>query len=162
MIPRQQAWIGLGSNLADPLAQLRRALDELDHLPETRLLAASSIYRSPPMGPKDQPDYFNAVARLETGLAPQALLAELQDIERAHDRVRERRWGPRTLDLDILLYGGLIIDEPDLQVPHPGLHERAFVLYPLRELAPSLEIPGRGTVRILCEQVVADGLVAVE
>ena len=162
MIPRQQAWIGLGSNLADPLAQLRRALDELDHLPETRLLAASSIYRSPPMGPKDQPDYFNAVARLETGLAPQALLAELQAIERAHDRVRERRWGPRTLDLDILLYGGLIIDEPDLQVPHPGLHERAFVLYPLRELAPSLEIPGRGTVRILCEQVVADGLVAVE
>lgn len=156
------AWIGLGSNLEDPQQQVRQALEELDTLPQTRRLQSSRLYRSPPMGPADQPDYINAVAELETGLEPQALLEALQAIEQAHARKRERHWGPRTLDLDILLYGERQIDTPSLKVPHPGLHERAFVLYPLYELAPGLEIPGRGKLETLVGQVDANGLVPVE
>jgi 2-amino-4-hydroxy-6-hydroxymethyldihydropteridine diphosphokinase len=162
MSKSDSAWIGLGSNLDNPEQQLRRALAELDDLPQTRVLQASRLYRSPPMGPADQPDYINAVAQIETGLEPQVLLEALQGIEQAHERRRERRWGPRTLDLDILLYDERQIDTPSLQVPHPGLHERAFVLYPLYELDPGLEIPGRGSLETLVGQVDANGLVAVE
>ena len=157
-----RAWIGLGSNLEDPQQQVQQALEELDTLPQTRRLQSSRLYRSPPMGPADQPDYINAVAELETGLEPQALLEALQAIEQAHARKRERHWGPRTLDLDILLYGDWQIDTASLKVPHPGLHERAFVLYPLYELAPGLEIPGRGKLETLVGQVDANGLVPVE
>ncbi len=134
--------VGLGSNLDAPLEQVRRAVGELDAIPGTRLTACSSLYRSPPMGPPDQPDYINAVAALRTALEPEALLDALQAIESAHGRRRLRRWGARTLDLDILLWGERRVATSRLTVPHPGLHERAFVLYPLAELDEAVAVPG--------------------
>lgn len=154
-----RAFVGLGSNLDEPRSQLSRAFHELDALPESRLVARSGLYRSRPLGPQDQPDFFNAVAELATTLAPEALLDGLLEIERAHGRVRERRWGPRTLDLDLLVYGDARIASPRLTVPHPGLPERAFVLYPLAELAPELVVPGLGTVRQLAGRVSDSDLV---
>lgn len=145
-----RVFIGIGANLDDPLTQVTRALRELAELPETALIAASPLYRSPPLGPPGQPDYVNAVAELSTSLAPHALLDELQGLERAHHRVRAERWGPRTLDLDLLLYGEAVIDDERLTVPHPGIASRAFVLLPLVDLAPALELPGLGRVRELC------------
>ncbi|BAN69323.1 2-amino-4-hydroxy-6-hydroxymethyldihydropteridine diphosphokinase [endosymbiont of unidentified scaly snail isolate Monju] len=141
--------VGLGSNLEDPRRQIERAFEALAALPETVLAARSSLYRSAPMGPADQPDYLNAVAALDTQLAPLPLLDALQEIERAQRRVRGRRWGPRTLDLDLLLYGDRQIDLPRLQVPHPGMHQRCFVLLPLLEVAGDIEIPERGRVSVL-------------
>jgi len=138
------AYIGLGSNLDDPRRQITQALAELGGLPGSRLLASSSLYRTPPMGPPGQPDYINAVAQIETALEPHALLDALQAIERAHDRVRSVRWGPRTLDLDLLLYDQQEIADERLCVPHPGLTERAFVVLPLLEIAPTLRVPGFG------------------
>lgn len=136
------AYIGLGSNLDDPIAQVKRALEELERLPDSHCIAQSSLYRSKPMGPQDQPNYINAVAALETGLGPLDLLEALQALEHRHGRVRvEKRWGPRTLDLDLLLYGDQVIDIPRLQVPHPGLRQRSFVLIPLHEIAPELILP---------------------
>ncbi len=158
-----QAFIGIGSNLADPVAQVRRAIDRLDQLPETSRRAASRLYRNPPMGPADQPDYVNAVAELETALPPQALLAALQGLEADAGRDRDgRRWGARPLDLDLLVYGDREIDEAALTVPHPGLASRAFVLHPLAEIAPALSVPGLGTAAGLAARVSADDLVAVE
>jgi 2-amino-4-hydroxy-6-hydroxymethyldihydropteridine diphosphokinase len=155
-------YVGLGSNLERPAEQVQHAFDELDRLPSSRLTGRSRRYRSRPMGPPGQPDYVNAVAQLATRLAPQALLRELQAIERAHRRVRGERWGPRTLDLDLLLYGECKIDTPDLQVPHPGLHERAFVLYPLYEISPVLDIPGKGRLAELIADCAKDGLQPLE
>ncbi|MEJ2059047.1 MAG: 2-amino-4-hydroxy-6-hydroxymethyldihydropteridine diphosphokinase [Gammaproteobacteria bacterium] len=155
------AWVGLGSNLDDPQAQILRALEELDELPETRRVKASGLYRNPPMGPQDQPDYVNAVARLETALTPLALLDALLAIEQAHGRIRALHWGPRTLDLDLLLYGDQVLDHERLRLPHPGLHERAFVLYPLLEIDPGLEIPGLGRLRDLAAACPADGLIRI-
>jgi 2-amino-4-hydroxy-6-hydroxymethyldihydropteridine diphosphokinase len=153
------AFIGLGSNLDEPRQQVARALRELAGLPDTTLAAQSSLYRSAPMGPPDQPAYINAVARLETRLAPEALLDALQAIEARHGRVRgDERWGPRTLDLDILLYADVRIDKPRLQVPHPGLAERNFVLQPLAEIAPDLDIPGLGPLRDLLARCPPDAL----
>ena len=147
MIEPVAAYVGLGSNLDDPVAQLTRAFAELAALPDTRLMARSPLYRSAPMGPQDQPEYINAAAALATGLAPQALLQALFAIERAHGRRRDAvRWGPRTLDLDLLLYADLVLREPGLTLPHPGVHERAFVLYPLADIAPALGVPGHGSV----------------
>lgn len=144
------AWIGIGSNLDDPVDHVCRALRELSTVPGSYGLAHSSLYRNPPMGPQDQPDYINAVASMLTTLAPEALLDELQAIELDHGRVREgEHWGPRTLDLDLLLYGDNVITTDRLTVPHPGLHQRAFVLYPLAEVAPDLDIPGRGALQTL-------------
>jgi 2-amino-4-hydroxy-6-hydroxymethyldihydropteridine diphosphokinase len=140
------AFIGLGSNLNGPVDQVTMALTELAGLPETASHSHSSLYQSRPMGGLDQPDYVNAVARVDTRLEPEELLEQLHAIETAHGRVREERWGARTLDLDLLLYGSITIDTPDLQVPHPGVGERGFVLYPLYEIAPDLEIPGLGAV----------------
>lgn len=147
----EDAFIGLGSNLQDPVRQLRQALTEVDALPGTRLLKVSSFYRSPPMegSAPDQPDYINAVAWLETGLNPSKLLRTLLQIEQLHGRTRSQHWGARTLDLDLLLYAQARIDDPDLVVPHPGLHKRAFVLYPLYEIAPAIEIPGLGALKHL-------------
>lgn len=136
-----RAYIGLGSNLDDPVQQLHRALEALARLPQTQLVACSRFYRSAPLGPQDQPDYVNAVAALDTGFSPEALLDALQAIEAAQGRVRTRRWGPRTLDLDLLLYGNEVLATPRLTVPHPGLAERNFVLYPLAELIPELLLP---------------------
>jgi 2-amino-4-hydroxy-6-hydroxymethyldihydropteridine diphosphokinase len=150
------AFIGLGSNLSDPETQLRTALAALAQLPQTRLLRSSSLYRSAPLllpGAASQPDYLNAVAEIETTLEPEALLAELQALEARQGRVRDQRWGPRTLDLDLLLYGDRVIATAELTVPHAGLYERNFVLYPLAEIvggqAASLAIPGWGTLEAL-------------
>jgi 2-amino-4-hydroxy-6-hydroxymethyldihydropteridine diphosphokinase len=143
------AWIGLGSNLDDPRRQVLDAIDEVDGLAETRLVRRSALYMSQPMGPQDQPDFINAVAVVETSLEPLDLLAALQGIELKHARRRERHWGPRTLDLDLLLYGDSVIDHPDLEVPHPGIAERSFVLLPLAEVSPGIGIPGIGTVEAL-------------
>jgi len=154
-----RAFVGLGSNLEDPARQVRRAFGALAELPATRLVQRSALYRSPPLGPPGQPHYVNAVAALETGLTPRALLAALQALEARQGRVRAGvRWGPRTLDLDLLLYGAQCLCEEGLTVPHPHLHERAFVLYPLHEVAPCLEIPGRGPLVALLERVPARGL----
>lgn len=157
-----RAFVGVGSNLNHPLQQVRRAFDALGRLPGTSLVARSALYRSAPMGPADQPHYINAVACLETAASPLALLGELQAIERRHGRVRgNERWGPRTLDLDLLLYASLEINDAQLRVPHPGLHERAFVLYPLHDIAPEIEIPGRGTLAEVLRSVPEDDLCRV-
>lgn len=152
------AFIGLGSNLSDPHVQLEQAMIALAALPACRQLKASSFYRSQPMGPQDQPEYINAVASLETDLKPEALLNALQAIEQAQGRVRDERWGPRTLDLDILLYGDELISSDRLTVPHPGLPEREFVLYPLYELAPGLVIPGQGDLVNLYRRCEPNGI----
>ena len=153
-----RAFVGLGSNLDDPLSQLQRAVNALEALDGIRLVQSSAFYRSRPMGPQDQPDFINAVVEIETALSPDALLDQLHAIEQAQGRVRERHWGPRTLDLDLLLYGDETIDSERLTVPHPGLPERAFVLYPLAELAPALVVPGRGRVDALAARLDRDGL----
>ncbi|GGO88584.1 2-amino-4-hydroxy-6-hydroxymethyldihydropteridine pyrophosphokinase [Marinobacterium nitratireducens] len=145
-----RCYIGLGSNLGDPRAQVERALQELAGLPRTVRVCHSSLYRSDPVGPPGQPDYVNAVACLDTRLEAHALLDELQALERLHQRVRLERWGPRTLDLDLLLYGDQSIDSERLQVPHPYLTERGFVLWPLAEIAPRLQLPdGRALPKLL-------------
>lgn len=138
------ASIGLGANLNDPAAQVEYALAELDRLPQTRVIARSSLYASSPLGYVDQPDFINAVAQVETSLAPRALLAALLDIEQRHGRARSFRNAPRTLDLDLLLYGDARFDEDALTLPHPRMCERGFVLRPLLEIAPDVQIPGRG------------------
>ncbi|UTW10899.1 2-amino-4-hydroxy-6-hydroxymethyldihydropteridine diphosphokinase [Marinobacterium rhizophilum] len=145
-------YIGLGSNLNAPQQQVERALRELAAVPDTRLLAHSSLYRSPPMGPPDQPDYVNAVALLETTLDAHSLLDQLQALEQRHRRVRLQHWGPRTLDLDLLLYADEQIQSLRLQVPHPGMTERNFVLWPLSEISPDLRLPnGRPLATLLTE-----------
>ena len=142
------AYVGVGSNLQNPQQQAKDALLALDQITETRCIQSSSLYRSQPMGPADQPDYINAVAALETTLSARVLLQQLQDIEARQGRIRgAERWGPRTLDLDIILYNQSIVNEPDLVIPHPGMHERPFVLYPLHEIAPDIQIPERGSLR---------------
>jgi 2-amino-4-hydroxy-6-hydroxymethyldihydropteridine diphosphokinase len=153
-----QAFIGLGSNLAEPLEQINRALQELAQLPETQLLAQSRLYRSRAVGPGEQPDYVNAVALLETGLTPLNLLDALQALEQSHRRVRLEHWGPRTLDLDILLVDQLIIESERLRVPHPYLKLRNFVLYPLADIDTHLILPCGTSVAELIAQCPPDGL----
>ena len=138
------AYIALGANLADPVAQIRAAFTALAELPESRLLRASSLYRTAPVGVHGQPDFINAVAAVDTTLAPQALLDALFAIEAQFGRRRDYHLAPRTLDLDLLLFDDQVIDSPTLHLPHPRLHLRAFVLAPLVELAPDCRIPGRG------------------
>jgi 2-amino-4-hydroxy-6-hydroxymethyldihydropteridine diphosphokinase len=141
------AYIGLGSNLAKPAQQIEEALGLIAELPMTRLYTVSSMYRSAPFGGIEQPDFVNAVASVLTKLAPIDLLAQLQNVENRQGRERdETRWGPRVLDLDLLVYSGQTISEPGLSVPHPGIGERNFVLLPLEEIAPDLEIPCLGRV----------------
>ena len=140
----EKAYIGLGSNLANPVQQLQQAYQHLTALKATTVERISSFYRSRPMGELKQPDYINAVMKLETELPADTLLDALQSIENRQGRIRDIKWGPRTLDLDILLYSDCIITTEYLTVPHPGLQYRAFVLYPLAEIAPELSIPGLG------------------
>lgn len=141
------AWIGLGANLGDRAATLSRALEAMDRLTQTRVTTLSPTYETPPWGRTDQAEFLNAVARVETGLAAKEVLGGLLTIESALGRRREgERWGPREIDLDLLLYGDAVIREPDLTVPHPRLAERAFVLVPLHDLAPELMLPGLGRV----------------
>ena len=146
------AFVGLGSNQQDPARQIRTAFAELDALPHTRVVSQSSLYRSAPVGYADQPDFINAVAQLETGLPAERLLAELQEVEKKHGRERSFANAPRTLDLDILLYGDLQTKTSRLTLPHPRMHERAFVLKPLYEVAPHASIPGVGAVKDLLEK----------
>jgi 2-amino-4-hydroxy-6-hydroxymethyldihydropteridine diphosphokinase len=133
------AYVGIGSNLADPRAQVLDALEELDRLPHTRVVKKSSLYRSAPLGYAAQPDFVNAVAQLETALPAERLLAELQEIEARHGRKRSFPNAPRTLDLDVLLYGEAVLSLPALTIPHPRMRERAFVLKPLIEISPHLK-----------------------
>lgn len=156
------AYIGLGSNLDNPRNQVSTAVEEMAATTGCRLGAVSSLYRSPPMGPADQPDYVNAVAQIGTSLSAEALLDVMQALEDKHQRVRSRHWGPRTLDLDILLYGDEVIRTPRLQVPHPGIAERSFVLYPLSEIGATLDIPGVGTVADLVSACPRAGLERIE
>lgn len=152
------AYIGLGSNLADPLTQLKSARAAIACLAQVKELAFSSFYHSPPMGPQDQPDYVNAVMAIATDIATLDLLRYLQKIEQEQGRVRGRRWGERTLDLDLLLYGDQQINHPDLIVPHVGISKRAFVLYPLQEIAPTLVLPTLGDIEKLLAHCPAAGL----
>ena len=133
------AYVGIGSNLDDPRRQVLNAFSDLDRLPHTRVVKKSSLYRTAPMGHADQPDFINAVAQLETGLFAERLLAELQAVEARHGRQRSFPNAPRTLDLDVLLFGDLALDSPALKIPHPRMLERAFVLKPLLEISPELK-----------------------
>jgi len=157
------AVVGLGANLGDARASVLGAIAVLDLLPKTRLLRASRLYQTPAWGETRQPDFINAAALLETGLGARALLDRLLAIERDFGRIRtsDERWGPRTLDLDLLLFGDDVIDEPGLQVPHPHLHERAFALLPLAEIAPELMIPRIGRVGELASTMASDGIEAI-
>jgi 2-amino-4-hydroxy-6-hydroxymethyldihydropteridine diphosphokinase len=138
------AYVGIGSNQGNARGHVLEAFDELAHLPDTYVTARSSLYRSAPVDAPAQPDYVNAVAALETELSPAQLLDSLQGIERRHGRERPYANAPRTLDLDLLTYGDLVLDSPMLTLPHPRMHARAFVLRPLLELDPRAEVPGRG------------------
>ena len=140
------AFVGLGSNLEEPVRQIECAIKLLEAIPGTELVSRSSLYRSAPLGTIAQPDFVNAVAKIVTLLDAYSLLQSLQEIEHSQGRVRGERWGPRVLDLDLLVYEGARIDEPALTVPHPGIAERNFVLLPLQEIAPDLVIPGLGCV----------------
>ncbi len=153
-----RAAVALGSNLDGPKARVRRAFAQIGALPGTRLLARSSLWRTAPIGYADQPEFVNACVLVETTLAPAALLSALLDIERAHGRVRDVPNGPRTLDLDIVLYGDLVVAEPGLAVPHPRAHERAFVLEPLLEVWPDAVLPGRGPAAAFRGAVAGQGI----
>ena len=151
-----RAVVALGSNMDDPREQVRRGFDEIAALPETRLLAKSPLYRTAPVGYLEQPPFVNACALVETSLAPRALLDRLIELERRHGRVRAIRNGPRTLDLDIVVYGDRSVDEPGLTIPHPRAHERAFVLQPLVDVWPDAVIPGKGKARELLKVIPAE------
>lgn len=154
-----RCYIGLGANLADPVQQLEQAVAALHQLPQSRLVAVSALYGSKPMGPQDQPDYVNAVAAIDTTLLPEQLLDALQQVEQQQGRQRkDERWGPRTLDLDILLFGDLVINTERLIVPHYGLKQREFVLYPLAEIATNLRLPDGTVLSSLLAQVPLNGL----
>lgn len=155
-------FVGMGSNLEQPRLQLSKALSALEQLPETEVLTDSGIYQSKAMtmtdDPEPQPDYLNAVVKLDTELLPYELLDHLQEIESSQGRIREKRWGPRTLDLDLLLYANIEMHEPRLTLPHPGMAERDFVLYPLHKIEPTLEIPGQGALTILLGRISDDNI----
>lgn len=151
--------MALGSNLADPAGQIRSALRELARLPKTSLVRTSSLYRNPPEGRLDQPEFVNAVAGIETGLVPRALLDRLLEIERVHGRSRDYPNAPRTLDLDLVLYGDRVVHEPGLVVPHPRMLARAFVLVPLAEIAPEAQVPGHGRAADLAAKIDSSGMI---
>jgi 2-amino-4-hydroxy-6-hydroxymethyldihydropteridine diphosphokinase len=154
------AYIGLGSNLNEPQQQVAHGFKALEQLPGTRLIQRSSLYRSSPLGPQDQPDFINAAAGLLTQLDAHALMAALKKIEQRLGRdPAQVRWGPRIIDLDLLVYGSARIDEPQLRIPHAGIQSRNFVLYPLAQIAPELFVPGAGRVSRLLSQIDAAGIV---
>ena len=152
------AYVALGANIGDPTATVLAAFAALANLPDSRVAHTSSLYRTAPLGLKNQPDFINAVALLETGLAPEELLDALLDLEARFGRVRRDHNGPRTLDLDLLLYNDIELELPRLILPHPRLHLRAFVLQPLAEITPGLAIPGRGSVAAWLPAVASQGI----
>ncbi len=155
------AFVGLGGNVGDTVTTLRAALQALDQLPGTWLLRASQLYRNPAWGKLEQPDFVNAVALVQTTMSARLLLESLLGIERSFGRERGERWGPRVLDLDLLLYGGAVIEEPGLRVPHPHLRERAFALLPLLEIDPDAVIPQWGPARAALATLAYEGIEAV-
>jgi 2-amino-4-hydroxy-6-hydroxymethyldihydropteridine diphosphokinase len=158
-----RAYIGIGSNLDDPVLQVLTAIAALARLPRTQVARCSRLYRSPPLGPQEQPDYVNAVAAIDTGLTAQALLAELQSLERRQGRrPSAERWGPRCIDLDILVFGVVELHSAELAIPHPGLRGRDFVLWPLFEIAPDLEVPGAGPLAELLQSCPQRGLACLD
>ena len=160
MVAKQQtACVALGANIGEPVQQIEAGMAALAALPDTHLVARSSLYRSAPVGYADQPDFVNAVAVIETMLAPQKLLEALMAVERAHGRVRDFPNAPRTLDLDIVLYGGSVVHEPGLTIPHARMLDRAFVMVPLAEVAPDMQVPGHGRVGDLAGRVDAASVV---
>jgi 2-amino-4-hydroxy-6-hydroxymethyldihydropteridine diphosphokinase len=153
------AYIGVGSNLANPQAQVARGIDALAELPSVQVIARSKFYRSAPLGPQDQPHYVNATVGLITQLDAQSLLTQLKQLEKKMGREQPAvRWGPRVIDFDLLVFGNLRIATDDLTVPHPGIAERAFVVVPLRDIAPDLDIPGIGNVSALARRIDVAGL----
>lgn len=156
------ACVALGANIGEPLRQIEAGFVALAALPGTRLLARSSLYRSAPVGYADQPDFINAVALIETTLAPHALLDAVLNIERVNGRVREFPNAPRTLDLDIVLYGDVVLQEPGLTIPHARMLERAFVMVPLAEIAPDTVVPGRGKISDLVAHVDAGSVAQLQ
>ena len=152
------AYVALGANLGDPAATIRAAFGALANLPESRVVRCSSLYRTAPVGNIEQPEFINAVAKLETTLSPESLLDALLDIETRFGRLRAEKNGPRTLDLDLLLYNNQQVDLPRLTLPHPRLHLRAFVLHPLAEIAPEIVIPGRGSLAAWLPAVAIQGI----
>ncbi len=153
------AYVGLGSNLADPRRQVESAFEALAGIADARLLIRSSLWRTQPLGPQDQPKFVNAAAGLLPTKSPRELLSNLQAIERRMGRTEpEVRWGPRLIDLDLLVFGQVEMDEPGLRLPHPGVHQRNFVLYPLSEIADELWVPGLARVRALLERVSGEGI----
>ena len=157
-----QAYIAIGSNLGNPFEKAQLAVNALTKLPQVTDVVSSPFYVSKPMGPQDQPDYVNAVVGLKTQLSPHELLKQTQAIELAFGRERKgERWGPRTLDLDILLYGDVCLDDPILTIPHYGMKEREFVLYPLAQIAPNLTLPDGSSIQNLLKMVDPNGLVAI-
>ena len=155
---QHRAFIALGSNLQDPASQIRQALAGIAELPQTTLVRSSSLYRTAPVGYDGQPDFINAAAEVTTALPPTALLKALLHIEALHGRERPFPNAPRVLDLDLLLYEDLILQTPTLTLPHPRMHNRGFVLLPLAEIAPQLEIPGHGRVSDLADQCTDQGI----
>lgn len=149
-----RVWLAIGSNLASPLQQVNAALDALAQIPDTRIAVVSAFYRTPPLGPQDQPDYLNAAVALETSLEPEALLDHTQRIELQQGRVRkDERWGPRTLDLDIMLFGDRVMNTPRLTVPHYDMKNRGFMLWPLFEIAPELIFPEGETLESVLQRL---------
>jgi 2-amino-4-hydroxy-6-hydroxymethyldihydropteridine diphosphokinase len=157
----QPAYVGVGSNMGDPAAEVRAAIAALGSIDQTRCVSTSRLYRTKPFGPVAQGDFINAVAGVLTRLSPQQLLAALRALEAARGRRRAERWGPRIIDLDLLVYGSQVVDSPELAVPHPGIAERGFVLAPLAEIAPELEVPGVGRVSALLRALPASGIEGV-
>jgi 2-amino-4-hydroxy-6-hydroxymethyldihydropteridine diphosphokinase len=155
-------YLGLGSNLDDPENHLNSALEHIADIDQTTILSSSSFYKSPPLGPQDQPDFINCVVKLETELTAHILLETLQEIENQHGRKREIRWGPRTLDLDILLFGDMTINDDNLTIPHPQLAYRDFVLVPLNEIESDMIIPGMGPVSGLITRLETNSLQRID
>jgi len=156
------AYVAIGSNLDGPVSQVQSAMRQLASFNRSRLISQSRLYRSLPLGPQDQPEFVNAAVAMLTQLAPRELLNELKQLELSMGRAATTvRWGPRRIDLDLLVYGGLRIDEPDFTLPHPGVPDRNFVLYPLLDIAPTLTVPGHGSVAMLAARVGAAGLVPI-
>ena len=162
-MPAERIFVGLGSNQSGPVMQLKQALHSIANTADIALIARSGFYRNPPMGPRNQPDFVNAVAEIATRLTPLVLLDALMAIENRCGRTRgTRHWGPRIIDLDLLLYGERVMNHARLQLPHPGLCHRAFVVHPLFELAPELQIPGCGSLRSLAAGLPGAGLQRVD
>lgn len=156
------SYIGLGSNLSNPKQQIATSIESIKKLKNTTLLACSSIYHSKPFGPQNQPDYMNAIIKIKTGFSPLELLEKLHEIEMAQHRVREVFWGPRTIDLDIILYGDLIMTTPTLTIPHLGMRLRPTVLYPLAEISPDLILPDGVAISTLLEQCPPSSIFHIE